>query len=83
MRQSPISWIADPDGSAAEPVRRWLEDSGCDAWLLHYRTDKPLETAAVWNQTESGDAGAVRARSSTPGWRTTASSVSAGSPMGP
>ena len=50
-----ISWIADPDGDAAEPVRRWVADSGCDAWLLHYRTDKPLETAAVWNQTESGD----------------------------
>ena len=50
-----ISWIADPEGDAAEPVQRWLRDSGCDAWLLHYRTDKPLETAAVWNQTESGD----------------------------
>ena len=32
-----------------------MSDSDCDAWLLHYRTDKPLETAAVWNQTESGD----------------------------
>lgn len=50
-----ISWIADPDADAVEPVRRWVEGSGCDAWLLHYRTDKPLETAAVWNQTESGD----------------------------
>jgi methylase of polypeptide subunit release factors len=50
-----ISWVADPDGDAVEPVRRWVLDSGCDAWLLHYRTDKPLETAAVWNQMESGD----------------------------
>jgi methylase of polypeptide subunit release factors len=50
-----ISWVADPDGEASGPVRRWLRDSGCDAWLLHYRTDKPLETAAVWNQMESGD----------------------------
>jgi methylase of polypeptide subunit release factors len=50
-----ISWIADPDGDAAVPVERWIKDSGCDAWLLHYRTDKPLETAAVWNQMESGD----------------------------
>jgi len=50
-----ISWIADREGDAAGPVRRWVGDSGCDAWLLHYRTDKPLETAAVWNQTESGD----------------------------
>ncbi|MCM3875716.1 MAG: methyltransferase, partial [Thermoanaerobaculia bacterium] len=50
-----ISWIADPDGDAVEPVRRWVQDDGCDAWLLHYRTDTPLETAAVWNQIESGD----------------------------
>jgi methylase of polypeptide subunit release factors len=50
-----ISWIADPDGDPAEAVRRWVRGSGCDAWLLHYRTDKPLETAAVWNQSESGD----------------------------
>jgi methylase of polypeptide subunit release factors len=50
-----ISWVADPDGDEVEPVRRWVQDSGCDAWLLHYRTDKPLETAAVWNQMESGD----------------------------
>jgi methylase of polypeptide subunit release factors len=50
-----ISWIADPEGDAAEPIRRWLGDSGCDAWLLHYRTEEPLDTAAAWNQTESGD----------------------------
>ena len=50
-----ISWIADPEGDATEPVQRWVRGSGCDAWLLHYRTDSPLETAAVWNQTESGD----------------------------
>jgi len=50
-----ISWVADPDGDEVEAVRRWVEGSGCDAWLLHYRTDKPLETAAVWNQMESGD----------------------------
>jgi len=50
-----ISWVADPGGDEVEPVRRWVQDSGCDAWLLHYRTDKPLDTAAVWNQMESGD----------------------------
>jgi methylase of polypeptide subunit release factors len=50
-----ISWIADPQGDATAPVQRWVEGSGCDAWLLHYRTDRPLETAAAWNQTESGD----------------------------
>ena len=51
-----ISWIANPGSEATAPVQRWLSGSGCDAWLLHYRTDTPLETAAVWNSTESGDA---------------------------
>ncbi|HKY51812.1 MAG TPA: methyltransferase [Candidatus Limnocylindria bacterium] len=50
-----ISWVAEPDGDPTAAVRRWVRDSGCDSWLLHYRTDSPLETAAVWNQTESGD----------------------------
>ncbi len=50
-----ISWITEPESDAAETVRRWVDGSGCDAWLLHYRTDTPLETAAVWNQTESVD----------------------------
>jgi hypothetical protein len=50
-----ISWIAEPGAEADGAVRNWVQGSGCDAWLLHYRTDEPLETAAVWNQTESGD----------------------------
>ncbi|SRR6266542_1470837 len=51
-----ISWVVDPDAADdGAPVRRWVEGSGCDAWLLHYRTDEPLATAAGWNQTEAGD----------------------------
>jgi hypothetical protein len=47
-----MSWVvADPAAAdqTASP-RRWLEDNGCDAWLLHYRTDDPLTTAANWNE---------------------------------
>jgi methylase of polypeptide subunit release factors len=51
-----ISWVADPDAAAdSGPVRSWVKGTGCDAWLLHYRTDEPLATAAGWNQTEAGD----------------------------
>lgn len=50
-----ISWVVDPDMDHSAPVRRWVADSGCDAWLLHYRTDEPLSTAAGWHQTEAGD----------------------------
>ena len=47
-----MSWVvadvSQEDQTA--PPRRWLEDNGCDAWLLHYRTDDPLTTAANWNE---------------------------------
>jgi methylase of polypeptide subunit release factors len=44
-----ISWALDPDDPAERP-RRWLDGSGCDAFLLHTSTDDPLETASVWNR---------------------------------
>jgi len=44
-----IAWALDPDDPAARP-RAWLEDGGCDAYLLHTSTDDPLETASVWNR---------------------------------
>jgi hypothetical protein len=44
-----IAWALDPDDPAARP-RRWLEGSGCDAFLLHTSTDDPIETATVWNR---------------------------------
>ena len=45
-----VSW-AHPPGDRdewAEPLREWVRGSGCDAWLLHYRTDDPLAHAAGW-----------------------------------
>jgi len=44
-----IAWSLDPGDPAARP-RRWLEGSGCDAFLLHTSTDDPIETATVWNR---------------------------------
>ena len=44
-----IAWALDPDDPAERP-RSWLEDSGCDAYLLHTSTDDPIETATVWNR---------------------------------
>ncbi len=29
---------------------RWIEGRGCDAWVLHHRTEDPLAYAAAWNQ---------------------------------
>jgi SAM-dependent methyltransferase len=42
------SWIHPIDGDWAEPVRRWVEGSGCDAWILRHRTDDPVTYASVW-----------------------------------
>ncbi|HET9241799.1 MAG TPA: methyltransferase, partial [Gaiella sp.] len=39
-----VSWT-HPSGDGdewAEPLREWVRGSGCDAWLLHYRTDDAL-----------------------------------------
>ena len=44
-----IAWSLEPDEPAERP-RRWLEGSGCDAFLLHTSTDDPIETASVWNR---------------------------------
>jgi len=33
----------------AAPLRHWLMDCGCDAWLLHYLTEDPMTQAAKWN----------------------------------
>jgi methylase of polypeptide subunit release factors len=43
-----VSWAHAVDGDWAEPLRAWVEGSGCDAWLLHYRTSDPVAHAAGW-----------------------------------
>jgi SAM-dependent methyltransferase len=45
-----VSWAHVPgDGDEwAEPLREWVHGCGCDAWLLHYKTDEPLTHAAGW-----------------------------------
>jgi Methyltransferase small domain len=45
-----VSWVHAPgEGDEwSEPLRDWVREAGCDAWLLHYRTDDPLAHAAGW-----------------------------------
>jgi hypothetical protein len=45
-----VSWVHAPgEGDEwSEPLREWVRGTGCDAWLLHYRTDDPLTHAAGW-----------------------------------
>lgn len=44
-----ISW-AQRDRDAPARPRSWVEGSGCDAYLVHTRTEDPLSTAAAWNR---------------------------------
>ena len=50
-----VSWVTDPADADALPVRRWVEGTGCDAWVLHYRTEDPLTTAKSWNEQDAVD----------------------------
>jgi hypothetical protein len=43
-----VSWKQEPAGDSAEPLRDWVGERGCDAWLLHYKTEDALTHAANW-----------------------------------
>jgi len=43
-----VSWVHEAGGDWAKPLREWVDGSGCDAWLLHYRTSDPVAHAAGW-----------------------------------
>lgn len=43
------NWVAPARGRWSKTPRSWLRGSGCDAVLLHYRTDNPASYALHWN----------------------------------
>jgi methylase of polypeptide subunit release factors len=45
-----LSWAHGREERPSEPVERWLEDSGCDALVLHHASYDPLAYAAGWNR---------------------------------
>jgi SAM-dependent methyltransferase len=48
-------WVIPPGSDWSAPLLPWVERSGCDAVLLHYRTRDPLRHAAGWNESLRGD----------------------------
>jgi len=42
-----VSW-AHPPGEPWGPVEAWVEESGCDALLLHFGSDDPITHAGEW-----------------------------------
>jgi SAM-dependent methyltransferase len=46
-----VGWIhAMPDDDWSAPLRDWVANSGCDAWLLRKGSYDPLAYAVMWNQ---------------------------------
>jgi methylase of polypeptide subunit release factors len=46
-----VSWALRGEDDWSAPLRGWFAGSGCDAWLLHYRTSDPVAHAAGWLRT--------------------------------
>jgi SAM-dependent methyltransferase len=44
------SWTHNQTEDWSLPLRPWVTDNGCDAWLLHGVTRDPLGYAASWNR---------------------------------
>jgi Methyltransferase small domain len=45
--QTLVSWVLARDQEWSAPLREWVDGLGCDALLLHFKTDTPIDTAAV------------------------------------
>jgi hypothetical protein len=43
------NWIGEPGGDRLATPQRWLEGSGCDAWVLELATEGPVTYAMLWN----------------------------------
>jgi SAM-dependent methyltransferase len=50
-----VEWAYEPDGDWSEPLRRWVEGSGCDALLLRFSEHEPIMNAAEANERLRGD----------------------------
>jgi methylase of polypeptide subunit release factors len=46
-----VSWVhAGNDDRWSEPLRAWVDGSGCDAWFLRKASYDPVAYAVMWNQ---------------------------------
>lgn len=49
-----FNWHHRADEHWAERPRRWVADSGCDAWIVRFDTEDPLTYAATWLRPTEG-----------------------------
>jgi methylase of polypeptide subunit release factors len=45
-----VSWLAKSADDPDERIDEWLQDNGCDAWVLALSGSDPLDHAAGWNE---------------------------------
>jgi SAM-dependent methyltransferase len=45
-----VNWAHGADEHWSVPLRRWVADTGCDAFLLRQASQGPLDYAALWNR---------------------------------
>ncbi|HZO33618.1 MAG TPA: methyltransferase domain-containing protein [Gaiellaceae bacterium] len=44
-----VSWLAESEDDPDGRVREWIDETGCDAWVIGLSGADPLEHAATWN----------------------------------
>jgi len=45
-----VNWAHDREADWSAPLREWVADTGCDAILVHYGSEQPVDYATKWNQ---------------------------------
>ena len=50
-----VSWLAPSEDEPDDRLHEWLDESGCDAWILGLSGSDPLDHAAGWLEHLSGD----------------------------
>ncbi len=50
------SWGTRTGGKWSDEPAGWVKGIGCDAWVLHYKTEDPIDYAATWLSAYKGPA---------------------------
>ncbi len=45
-----VSWLHANDDDWSEPLHRWTDGSGCDAWLFRFESQDPESYTVAWNR---------------------------------
>ena len=51
-----INWVVRADEEWSAPLRRWVDGSGCDSWLMMSAFQDPTTYAGIWTRTRDRDA---------------------------